>query len=294
MIRIDYIQEFVKLADCLNFSRASEDLFITQPSLSRHISLLESELGVKLVDRNTRNVRLTAAGEALNGDFHALLSNYQSLMDHARTLSDGFSGRIRLGVPKNWVAAYTEPIILGFSELYPQIKIDLMVCDPFEAPAMLIDNRADLAIGCRSEVGKGKLNCKKIAEDQLCAVMSADHPCAGRSAVSLHDLEGERFILLNPSRAASQAGSVVQKLLNSCNVAPSEYCYVNSPDSIGITIRQGGGVCILMSSAGNLARDYLVSVPLSDPGCTVALYLFCPKGIQGAAGILFDAVPEVE
>ena len=58
MIRIDYIQEFVKLADYLSFSRASEDLYITQPSLSRHVSLLESELGVKLLDRNTRSVSL--------------------------------------------------------------------------------------------------------------------------------------------------------------------------------------------------------------------------------------------
>ena len=46
MIRMDYIQEFVILASRLSFSRASEDLFITQPSLSRHVSLLEAELGV--------------------------------------------------------------------------------------------------------------------------------------------------------------------------------------------------------------------------------------------------------
>ena len=114
-MRIDYIREFVRLADTMSFSKASEDLFISQPSLSRHISLLEAELGVRLVDRNTRNAALTAAGRALYGDFTRLLDADRAIGEHARALSDGYSAQLRISSPLYWDAAFIEPMVVQTS-----------------------------------------------------------------------------------------------------------------------------------------------------------------------------------
>ena len=66
-LKIKYLEEFVVLANCLNFSQTAQQLYMTQPVLSRHISALEQELGVKLFRRTTQSVALTQAGEVFFG-----------------------------------------------------------------------------------------------------------------------------------------------------------------------------------------------------------------------------------
>ena len=63
MIKLNYIQEYILLAETLNFSKTAEMSYITQPALSRHILVLEEEMGTKLLLRTTRNVQMTPAGE---------------------------------------------------------------------------------------------------------------------------------------------------------------------------------------------------------------------------------------
>ena len=176
MIRMDYIQEFVKLADRLSFSRASEDLFITQPSLSRHISLLESELGVKLVNRSTRSVEMTRAGSELCKDFIRLLEDYQSVQEHAKALASGYYGRLSISTTPNWLTEHLEPLILEFSQRYPDIKVEVNVCPAAKTAEMLWEGRSDLAIGFESEAKKSDIASKKLFEERLCVVMPADHP----------------------------------------------------------------------------------------------------------------------
>lgn len=289
MIRIEYIQEFVTLAECLSFSKASEDLFITQPSLSRHISLLESELGVKLVNRSTRSVELTRAGEELYRDFTRLLQDYGAILEHAKNLAAGYSGRITITTPLNWLPGFLEPVILRFSQQYPKVKVEVTVCEPERGPSLLRDTRSDLAIGFEPEARKSSVVSKKLFEERLCILMPADHPCAGKSEVSIRELKDERFIVLDLDPSVSEAKTAGELLLLRNHVDPSRMIRVKDLVSIGMTIKQTGALCILMESMRSLGRDYLKSVPLSDPDCRLSLYLMKRKSNSSeAVNAFFD------
>ena len=293
MIRIDYIQEFLTLASCLSFSRASEDLFITQPSLSRHVSLLEAELGVKLVERNTRNVYLTPAGAELYKDFLNLLDAYQSIRDKARALSSGYRGQFRISSPYYWIGKYVEPAVLDFNERFPDIRIEIDICSPSRGIDSLLKNKTDVAVGLETFTETAGLRRKCIANEQLGVVMSADHPCAKKESVSIRDFPDDKFIILHLDDSQARQRSAVQQMISGHGVPPSRFIFTQNLSTLGITIRQTGGVSILMSCFGDMGRDYLVFVPLSEPVSHVPLYLYTREESSNEnAGMFYDAVPE--
>lgn len=292
---MDYIQEFVTLATRLSFSRASEDLFITQPSLSRHVSLLEAELGVKLVERNTRNVYLTEAGSQLFDDFTTLLDAYQTVQDHAKALASGYRGQFRISAPYFWIGKYVEPAVFSFSQLHPDVKIDMNVCGPDKGVELLEKNKADIALGFASDAARNDLLSKKIGEEQLCIVMPKDHPCAKKEQVSLRDFPQDKIVLLDMDESHIRQRDAVQRIIGNFGVSPSRFIFTQNLSTVGLTIRYTGGVSILMECFGSMDRDYLVSVPLSDPGFVLPLYLLRRKDSHNeAARSFFDAAQSTE
>ena len=293
MIRIDFIREFVRLADTMSFSKASEDLFISQPSLSRHLSILEAELGVKLLERNTRNVALTPAGAALYTDFMRLLDAERAIEEHARALSSGYNGRLRVCAPLYWDVAFIEPLILAFSRQYPNVRVELNICDPIDGMKQLMQGKADICTGFPIQA-HADVEYRKIADDRLCAVLPSEHPLAGNTSVSMQDLVHERFLLLDIDEEHAKNEAAVYQLLVRHGIDPSLFVYAQSLAAIGLTLRQTGSVCLMMQRMGNLHRDYLVSVPLTDEDCFLPLYLFRRKdGATDAAIAFFDTVPNV-
>ena len=286
MNRIDYIREFVKLADTMNFSKASEELFISQPSLSRHISVLEAELGIRLVERNTRNVALTPAGAELYQDFVDLLEADERIGEHVKALSPGYCGKVRICSPLYWDAAFIEPMILAFSERCPGVRIDLSVCDPVDGMKRLIRGKADICAGFPSQV-RNDVEYKRFAYERLCVTMSVTHPLAQKQGVFLRELVNERFLLPNTDENQAKEQSDVYLLLTKHGIAPSQILFSPNPSAIGLTIRQTGAVSILMNSMGNLRRDYLASVPLEDEDFELPLYLFRRKDNSDESVIAF-------
>ena len=295
MIRIDYIREFVALASCLSFSHASEDLFITQPSLSRHVSLLEAELGLKLVKRNTRNVCLTPAGAELYKDFLVLLEDYQSVMDKARALSSGYREKFRLSAPYYWIGRHIEPAMFDFNRHFPDVRIEVNICSPTRGVEQVEKNKSDMAMSFHAFAGRPGLIHKRIAREQLGVVMPADHPCAKKESVAVQDFADDKFIIFELDESQYALRSAVEHMISEYGVSPSRIIFTQNLSTLGLTIRQTGGVSMLMSCFGNLDRDYLVFVPLSEPGSYHDLYLYMrEESSNEAARMFFDNLQEVE
>ena len=86
ILKLNYIREFVTLAETLNFSKAAEKLFLAQPALSRHIAIIEEIMGGRLFQRTTRNVSLTPAGEAVYNAFIEILRQYDGAREQVSPL----------------------------------------------------------------------------------------------------------------------------------------------------------------------------------------------------------------
>ncbi len=121
------IHYFLVAAERLNFTAAAEQLFITQPSLSRQISAIEDELGVKLFTRTNNIVRLTQAGITLYQRLNVFYQDYLSIVKEVRDISSGINGNLNLGILEDqYMPDQLTAAIRQLLELYPGSEINIL------------------------------------------------------------------------------------------------------------------------------------------------------------------------
>ena len=183
------LRYFVALADELHFGRAAERLGIAQPPLSRAIRQLERRLGVTLVERTSRSVRLTAAGQVLLRDGRAALDAVAAAA--RRTQRAGRTDPRLILVMKPGGDGGLLPDILAQYEAEPATLPVEIVFSATERPAMLRDGRADVGLLLRPPDDLAGLDSEELRTEPQVVLLAERHPLAVRASVSLADLAGE-------------------------------------------------------------------------------------------------------
>ena len=129
-MELKHLRAFVVLAQQLHFGRAAAQLSIVQPALSMQIKLLESGLGVRLLDRNRHSVTLTEAGRAFLPEAQATLHQAARAADAARASHRGEIGRVRLGFVSSVLPQLLPQLIRAVHLRYPRIELELRTCQP--------------------------------------------------------------------------------------------------------------------------------------------------------------------
>lgn len=168
---------FLAVADELHFTRAAALLHISQPPLSVAVRQLEQELGVMLLDRSTRQVRLTAAGAAFRDRVREILGAVDAAAAEASAVSSGRSGRLRLGFVSS--ASYTAvPAALReFGARRPQVRLDLLPLASGEQIELLLAGEIDLGI-VRDMAPVPGVRLRTLLEEPLVCVLPSGHPLA--------------------------------------------------------------------------------------------------------------------
>ena len=120
------LESFVAVAEQLSFVRAAERLHLSQPALSAQIQKLEEEIGVQLLFRNKRTVRLTDAGRVFLAEAHATLARAQQAVERAQKADRGEIGRLRIGFVSSAALAIVPAIAVVFRRQFPGVTLDLM------------------------------------------------------------------------------------------------------------------------------------------------------------------------
>lgn len=123
----DRLLEFKMIVDLKSITQAARQLQQTRPTLSRRFNELESQLGVRLLQRSTRSLRLTLAGEELYARASRILDDIDAAWNSARLFAGRPSGPLRIGVPADEIAA--NPFFLEFAREYPEVDLDVLVVD---------------------------------------------------------------------------------------------------------------------------------------------------------------------
>ncbi len=176
------LRYFVTLAGTLNYGRAAESLRIAQPALSRSITALERELGVRLFDRSRSGTRLTAAGELLQREAPELLRAAEALQRRVRV-----GARFTIGFMPGQVLT---PAVRHLEEHFPGITVDMVRTSWTDQIAGLRDGRFDACIAYRPFDAEG-LTVVDLWTEAPVAVLPAGHPLAGGDGIALADLAGE-------------------------------------------------------------------------------------------------------
>jgi len=270
MIKLAYIHEFVTLAETLSFSRAAELTYITQPALSRHIAILEEEMGTQLFVRNSRSVKLTAAGKAVYEHFCKVLSSYKEAKNQAELFSSGKTGVLKIHSPYYCTEDFTEPLVLNFLKKHPACDIQVISCQPNEGMRDMQKGLCDILIS--SYVGEITDSIRRVpfAIEKLGVVLDVNHPLAQRNSVKLEELKNDCFIFLNNHEGFSD---MILGLLKKRGIKPQPK-YTQQIDTLGMTIKQIGGVGIMPFCVRHMDRSYIKVVLLEDDDCELPMCIY--------------------
>ncbi|CAJ1501715.1 LysR family transcriptional regulator [[Mycobacterium] holstebronense] len=181
------MRHFVVAAEELHFSRAAARVYLAQQALSRQIKDLEDELGVKLFERNTRNVILTPAGEVFLEGARGVLAALDGAAAAAEQAARGVVGTLRLGYVPGAALELTAPIIAEFQESHPEVTIEMREFQVSDPSAGLASRATDVAF-LRLPQNTANINTEILAIDPVVAMVSTSHRHAGRTSVSVRDL----------------------------------------------------------------------------------------------------------
>jgi DNA-binding transcriptional LysR family regulator len=194
MLDIHHCEIFVKVADLKSFSRAAQQMYLTQPTISQHIYALESYLGTRLFDRLGKEVVLTRAGQVL----YSYAKQITALRGKAQQALDLFlgkkSGHLVLGA-STIPGEYILPSLLGkFKTLYPAIRITIRIGDTEEIIDELLARKIELGI-VGAKLVNPRLQFTPFVEDELIVVVPPGHHWWKRASIALHELTDEPFIM---------------------------------------------------------------------------------------------------
>ena len=181
------LRYFLAVVDRGTYSAAAEALHIATPSLSQQIRKLESDLGVRLLDRDHRGARPTAVGRDLAEHARELLAGQERAVTVVRRHARSASGTIRLGFLSGVAGPRTRDILGRLHALAPEAEVDLVQVDWGEQVAAVLDGRVD-AVFARPPLPEAPVRRTAILTEPRVLAMSADHPLADRQEIRIQDL----------------------------------------------------------------------------------------------------------
>ena len=197
-ISLRQLRAFLAVARQRHFRRAAEHLHLSQPAVSRHIADLEAELGVRLFDRNTREVVPTETGRYLEGAIERVLDELEGVLGHVHSEGERRRGKVRIASVPTLSASLMPSCIADCAREYPELTIQLHD----QAQTLVLDSvrggEVDFGIAIDPPEG-GDFDCETIMRDPFYLVCRADHPLARLKSVSWKKLQGQPLVLLDYS-----------------------------------------------------------------------------------------------
>lgn len=203
-MELSQLRYFLQVAERGNFTRAAEDLMISQPALSRSIQKLEEELGQPVFERKTRTLSLTDAGTLLQARAQQVLSILEDTK--AEITDDGQSGRIRVGAIPTIAPYFLPEILRRFSNEFPKATLIVQENTTDVLLKSCTQGEIDLAILALPVPAK-YLEVEELFEEELFLVLPPGHPLAEKSRIRPSDVEPFPFVLLDEAHCLS--GNIV-------------------------------------------------------------------------------------
>lgn len=200
-MELDQLRYFLKVAERGTFTRASEELMISQPALSRSIQKLEEELGQPVFQRRARSVSLTDAGTLLQGRAQHILSLVEDTK--AEITDDGSTGRIRIGAIPTIAPYFLPEILRDFSNEFPNASLIVQENTTDRLLKACSQGEIDLAILALPIAAK-YLDFEELFDEELLLVLPPDHPLAAKDKIRLTDVEPFPFVLLDEAHCLSE------------------------------------------------------------------------------------------
>lgn len=261
-MELRWMKAFTAVARELNYGRAAAALHVSQPAVSQQIRQLEKAVGVMLVDRSTRSVSLTRAGEAfLPLCLRALEATDEAVLA-ARNSQRDDHGVVRIGFAGTMGATVVGRISRITRERFPGIELRFQAS---LGSAQVLDLLAGGQLDIGFTAGQRAVNgvaLRTIQEDSLGALIPMEHPVAGQESVALASLRDESFVLLEPALNLRLRDEAIEACID---VGFRPRVVQNAPDSATLVALVASGMGISITAAAFAAvADGISYVPFND------------------------------
>lgn len=257
------MRTFKAVAEELHFSRAAAKLNVAQPALSRTLMDLEAEMGVRLIDRNSRGVTLTEAGSVFLERVRRILDETEDAVNAAQRRSRGESGTLRIGFIGTLSFDLLPRLLRAYRAVYPAVDLILRELGPTQQRTEILAGTLDCGfIGLSSEMQDEGLEMVLAAEDSLVAAIPDTHRLAGKSTLRLVDLKHEPFYLT----ARSNAPAFNPWLVGLCQKAgfePQIAFEIDRSATVLNYVAAGFGISIFPTRVAAMATPGVRFIPLS-------------------------------
>jgi DNA-binding transcriptional LysR family regulator len=276
------VRAFLAVARLRSFVRAAAELHVSQPALTVQVQQLERTLGVKLLERNNRNVALTQAGEDMLLPLERLLIDAESIVDRGRDLAALRRGILTVAVVPTVAAALLPQVLREFAASYPGITV--RVRDDVAANFVDLVRAGAVDFGIGGQIAHdATIATQNLFADPLCLFAPVGHRLAAKRRVSLHDLVDDPVIL--PSHAVSIRATLESGLLQHGLALRPLYETNHFSTAVGM-VNAGLGIAVLpLIARACYPSDNVRCVPLGDPPMERRIVIAMREGRQSSVAV---------
>ncbi|WP_035292949.1 selenium metabolism-associated LysR family transcriptional regulator [Clostridium sp. KNHs214] len=236
------IEAFISVAKLKSFSKAANDIFLSQPTISSHISSLEKDLSVQLFDRTSKEVNLTPAGESFLEYAIDIINIRNNAISHVSCFNNNICGKLSLLASTTPCNSIVPKLILKFSGKYPETTFDVKELSSGNIVKNILNFDHELGI-VGTYIEDDKIKSYKLLDDELVVISSKNLNLP--DLVDVDTLKKQKFIMREKSSATRATMEVEFKKyginLNSLNII----CEVNNIDTLIQFVNTGMGISIV-------------------------------------------------
>ncbi|MBW2649153.1 MAG: LysR family transcriptional regulator [Deltaproteobacteria bacterium] len=265
-ITIQQMRALVCLAEERSFSRAAKKMYLTQPSLTKHIKNLEEGIGVQLVDRKGREMSLTPEGRILCESAKRVFGLIDDTGEKIARMKENESGSIRIAastIPATYILPHS---LSRFRDRHKDIHCYVRTNDSDLTLDMILNDEAEIGFIGREITGR-KLRAEKLWRDRLVLVVPASHKWSERGKVSLNEVSTEPFV--SRERGSGTRKVLEESLRKNTNLTLSGFnivCELGSSEAVKEAVLAGLGVSIISIHAvgREMEGGLLFAVPMEN------------------------------
>lgn len=238
------LKTFIAVADSGSFSLAAEQLFLTQPAVSKRISLLEEQLNTRLFDRIGRQITLTEAGRKLLPHAQKIMQEIDASRREILDLGGEVSGQLSIAISHHIGLHRLPPVLKAYSQQYPKVALDIRFTDSEAAHESILHGGLELAVVTIAPKLDHKLHAIEIWEDPLLFVTAHDHPLqhVQKKAIALQDVAQHLAILPSDN---TYTGQLIETLFRKKQLRTDSLMRTNYLETIKMMVSIGLGWSVL-------------------------------------------------
>ncbi len=282
------LQVFYTVAQRLNFTKAAEELYITQPAVTKHIHEIENHFKVKLFERNGGKIKLTQAGEILLQYTEQIFSTYRNLEFEMNALLHQHRGKLRIGASTTAAQYVLPPVLAAFHKKFKDIKVALSNNNTEQTEQALQNKQIDLGI-IEGQSKNTLFKYTPFVKDEIVLVASIHHPLAKKGFIKPEELQKIPLLLREPGSGTLEVITLALKKLGIKISQLKTAMQLSSTESMKLYLLNSDAMAFLSihSITKELQHNECVMIDVKGLSIERYLYFIHPQGQAEALPELF-------